>query len=83
MRCVHCGRSKECHTGPELVCEGSAGRDGKRYGTLALPEGKTCGDCFNFKRTCEWLISCKPDRTSCDWYPIRFVQKIQEAPCAE
>ena len=74
MRCVNCNASKETHTQPDLTCLGSAGRAGKRYATLELPEGKTCGDCVHFER-CEWLISCKRDRTSCDWHPIRFVEK--------
>ncbi len=33
----------------------------------------TCADCAHFKR-CEWLVSCQPDNTSCDWSPSRFVQ---------
>lgn len=39
---------------------------------MELPQGKTCGDCYHFARTCEWLISAKPDRTVCDWFPRRF-----------
>jgi hypothetical protein len=37
-----------------------------------LPPGKTCGDCWNFKRTCVWLISCDPTNEVCDWIPSRF-----------
>lgn len=70
MRCVHCGRSKEQHAPETLVCPGSV--EGV-YATMELPAGRTCGDCVHFKRTCEWLISCKPDRTSCDWWPVRFL----------
>jgi len=36
---------------------------------MKLPDGKTCGDCAHFKRTCEWLISCNPAATNCDWSP--------------
>lgn len=38
---------------------------------MKLPEGKTCADCHWFKR-CDWLISCKPTNTECDWSPSRF-----------
>ena len=38
---------------------------------MALPPGKTCGDCVHFKR-CEWLIQCKREYTRCDWAPSRF-----------
>lgn len=41
---------------------------------LKLPDGKTCSDCAHFKR-CEWLIQCKPESTSCDWLPIRFLER--------
>jgi hypothetical protein len=67
-RCVHCDLSE--------VTLGAACRySANGHGTLDLPAGRTCGDCIFFKRTCEWLISCTPERTSCDWYPPRFVQK--------
>ncbi|UVF62324.1 hypothetical protein [Nitrososphaeria virus YSH_462411] len=39
---------------------------------MELPKGKTCSDCIHFERTCKWLISCKPDRITCDWNPSRF-----------
>ncbi len=68
--CVHCGRRKEQHAPETLVCSGSSR---SVFATMDLPEGRTCGDCRHFKRTCEWLISCKPERTSCDWWPVRFV----------
>ena len=74
--CVRCGRSKDRHTPETLVCP-----DGRAtYATLELPPNTTCSDCRHFKRTCEWLISCQPDRTSCDWYPVRFIRL--EAPDA-
>ena len=40
---------------------------------MLLPKGKTCKDCLHFQRTCEWLISCDPNKTSCDWSPSRFL----------
>ena len=39
---------------------------------MALPEGKTCGDCVHFRRTCSWLVSCHPENSVCDWSPHRF-----------
>jgi len=44
---------------------------------MKLPDGKTCGDCAHFKRTCEWLISCNPAATNCDWSPSRFVERAE------
>lgn len=65
--CVKCGRLFSQHHPETKVCP-----DGRsEFATMALPAGRTCGDCVHFKR-CEWLISCKPERTSCDWYPVRF-----------
>jgi hypothetical protein len=69
--CV-CGYPKSRHTGADLKCPDKTGRT---FGTRELPAGKTCQDCRYFKRTCEWLISCEPTRTDCDWYPIRFVPR--------
>ncbi len=46
--------------------------------SMALPAGKTCGDCFHFKRTCAWLISCNPANITCDWSPSRFLD-IEDA----
>lgn len=38
---------------------------------MALPIGKTCGDCAHFKR-CVALFGCKPTNITCDWSPSRF-----------
>jgi len=70
-RCV-CGYPKAKHEPGTLKCRDKSGRT---YGTRNLPDGKTCQDCRHFKRTCEWLISCEPTRTDCDWYPIKFTAK--------
>jgi len=78
-RCV-CGYLKARHNPETMECPHNPGQV---YGTRDLPEGKTCADCFHFKRTCEWLISCAPTRTQCDWYPIRFrsvTESQQTAP---
>lgn len=68
--CVHCGRPKDWHAPETLACPGSSRTV---FATMDLPASKTCGDCIYFRRTCEWLISCEPDRVTCDWWPIRFV----------
>ena len=73
-RCVHCGYDVGAHTNQSLNCVGTAGRQGRTFASMVLPNGKTCGDCKHFKPKCEWLISCKTERTQCDWWPIRFVQ---------
>ena len=44
---------------------------------MKLPAGKTCEDCRWYSR-CEWLISCEPSNTTCDWAPSRFVEKARE-----
>jgi len=38
---------------------------------MELPEGTTCGSCVHLSR-CLRLFGCKPDNTSCDWFPRRF-----------
>ena len=40
---------------------------------MRLPEGRTCGDCFHFKKTCEWLVSHVASDTKCDWWPSKFM----------
>jgi len=38
---------------------------------MELPEGETCFWCADMER-CVTLFNCKPDSTSCDWFPRRF-----------
>lgn len=40
---------------------------------MKLPDGRTCSDCAHFPR-CVGLFGCKPESTSCDWSPSRFVE---------
>lgn len=46
-----------------------------------LPTGKTCADCAHFNQ-CDWLFSCVPENTACDWSPSRFREppKASEPP---
>lgn len=39
-----------------------------------LPEGKTCGECVNFKR-CSWLVQCSEGDVFCDFSPSKFATK--------
>ncbi len=78
-RCVECGRPKSAHDPVTLKCKGSAGDHGKVYGTMDLPAGKTCSDCKHL-RFCSAFIGEVAANTSCDWFPVRFVQKqVQHA----
>ena len=68
-RCVHCGMQERDHSpGPNpRTC-----RNGKTtFATMALPEGRACGDCVFF-RFCADYLSRYGHETSCDWYPSRF-----------
>lgn len=38
---------------------------------MALPEGKTCGDCIHCRRCC-LIFGHVPEDTRCDWAPSRF-----------
>ena len=65
-RCVVCGLPSsrcKCERGPR---------------TMALPQGKTCDDCRFFKH-CSAFIGNVAGNTSCDWYPVRFIEAAKEA----
>jgi hypothetical protein len=40
---------------------------------MELPDGKTCGDCRNF-RHCAAFYAHKPTDTYCDFFPRRFAE---------
>lgn len=42
--------------------------------TMALPEGKTCGDCYAF-RHCEAMYAHIAADEVCDFYPNRFADR--------
>jgi hypothetical protein len=44
-----------------------------------LPEGKTCGDCFHFKR-CNGIYGHIAEDEACDWIPSRFQEPKKETP---
>ena len=74
--CVHCGAPADRHAPETLVCRNGL----NTYATMDLPANTTCSNCVHFKRTCEWLIDCRPDRTSCDWFPVRFFRIAAQSP---
>jgi hypothetical protein len=41
---------------------------------MALPSGKTCGDCHHHK-FCKQFFGCPATNTRCDWSPSRFFQR--------
>ena len=45
---------------------------------MALPPGKTCGDCVHTRR-CVAIFGMSPTDTSCDFHPSRFNPKPTEA----
>ena len=45
---------------------------------MALPPGKTCGDCTGWRRCSAFIGSLKPTNTHCDWAPSAFRER--EAP---
>lgn len=40
---------------------------------MTLPEGESCGACVHLRR-CAAFFGAKPERTSCDFFPRRFVR---------
>lgn len=73
-RCVKCGAKRSDHA-ENLTCVGSAGGAGMKYGSMDLPDGKTCADCKHIKFCTKFLGEDVAGNDQCDWFPIRFVQK--------
>jgi hypothetical protein len=47
--------------------------------SMALPAGKTCGDCAHGRR-CLMLGTTSRTATACDWAPSRFVEPVTPVP---
>lgn len=45
---------------------------------MELPQGKTCGDCVNF-RHCQAFYAHQADDTYCDFYPRRYRERTIQA----
>jgi hypothetical protein len=43
---------------------------------MSLPDGATCGDCKHV-RHCVAMYAVTPERTTCDFFPRRFIRKAQ------
>lgn len=43
---------------------------------MSLPEGKTCGDCWHFRR-CNGIYGHIAADEVCDWAPSRFVSAAE------
>ncbi len=72
-RCCECGRSKAAH-GAELKCPGAR----TSFATMNLHDGKQCNDCVYVSRCCA-MFGHIPSDERCDFYPIRFRERKQEA----
>jgi hypothetical protein len=46
---------------------------------MALPEGKTCRDCYWFRK-CRSLLNLRGSERGCVWFPrSRFIQDREDA----
>ncbi|MFT4118723.1 hypothetical protein [Bradyrhizobium sp.] len=45
---------------------------------MSLPDGKTCGDCYHFRR-CNLIFGHIAGDEVCDWSPSRFIAVKTEA----
>jgi len=43
---------------------------------MELPAGQTCGDCGRFGY-CKAIVGMTAESTSCDWFPRRFLPRVQ------
>jgi len=73
-RCVHCARPKAMHTGDDFSCPKAYKT---KFGTMDLPDGKTCGDCAHTPRCLALGYTENADMTRCDFFPVRFMAKAE------
>lgn len=45
--------------------------------SMDLPKGKTCADCVHIKRCELFGFTDSRENDFCDFYPIRFKEKVQ------
>ena len=70
-RCVSCGYPKSAHgSGGECV-----GGERGTFQTMNLPTGKTCADCAYLARPCSTIYGRIAEDESCDWSPVKFLDK--------
>ena len=61
-----------------MECRNCPDRKNCQRQCMKLPAGKTCSDCWHFD-WCKVAYGVKPENTSCDFEPVRFVHKSKEA----
>lgn len=71
-RCAVCGYLEDHHENRK--CPGSAGLAGRTFGTMDLPENKTCNNCHFVKHCCA-LYGKTPEDKTCDFFPVRFLER--------
>jgi hypothetical protein len=65
---------------PDPVMDDNYLREARRVRAVlrkdtALPEGKTCNDCL-YRQQCLEMRNTWKSRKSCDYYPVRFKQRL-------
>lgn len=45
---------------------------------MKLPEEKTCSDCIFCKKCCS-MFGAEERNISCDFYPVKFIEKNEQA----
>lgn len=45
---------------------------------MKLPAGESCGTCYFIKKCLALGYTSKPENTSCDFYPRRFISARKE-----
>ena len=70
-RCVQCGYQLAAHAE-----DGKCPRQSTTFASMDLPVGKTCSDCYFF-RHCTAFIGDVAANTTCDWYPVRFIERAR------
>lgn len=55
--------------------------DKQKESCMCLPEGKTCNDCGHYARCKALGVIRQEPQTSCDWWPIRFKNKLPIIVC--
>jgi hypothetical protein len=80
LLCIGCRQPREAHPYPW-----KNPAPGKthciEFKSMDLPAGKTCDDCFHFRR-CSALFGPIAGNTHCDWFPIRFAH-VERTPLAK
>lgn len=55
----------------------------EEHDDMALPAGRTCGECASWSRCKAFIGSLKPSNTRCDWSPSRFRISLERVAALE